>query len=75
MDYGERRIPYDQRPFGTSSTKGGYSQLLDYCPVYRSYSNGDCTCVATDPSVGLSCHIWKISMRVPCVAQAQVRLL
>lgn len=24
-------------------TLGGYSELLDYCPVYRAYSNGHCT--------------------------------
>ena len=33
----------NQRHFGAGSTLGGFSPLLDYCPVYRAYSNGDCT--------------------------------
>lgn len=36
-------LPPHQRYFGESSTLGGFSELLDYCPVYRAYSNGGCT--------------------------------
>ena len=43
MSYDPKRIPEHQRHFGKGSTLGGYSPLLDYCPVYRAYSNGDCT--------------------------------
>ena len=43
VSYEPRQIPTSLRPFGPSSTYGGYSPLLDFCPVYRSYANGDCT--------------------------------
>ena len=35
-------LPAAQRYFDDAH-RGGYSELLDYCPVYRSYANGDCT--------------------------------
>ena len=37
------KMPKSQHYFGQSSSLGGFSDLLDYCPVYREYSNGDCT--------------------------------
>ena len=36
-------LPEPMRYFDSSSALGGYSALLDYCPVYRAYSNGHCT--------------------------------
>ena len=35
-------LPAARRYFETSPRLGGYSALLDYCPVYRPYSNGHC---------------------------------
>ena len=35
-------LPPEHQYFG-SPHRGGYSELFDHCPVYRSYSNGDCT--------------------------------
>ena len=29
-------------PKGGETTRGGFSPLLDYCPVYRSYGDGNC---------------------------------
>lgn len=37
--YGEGSLPKNQQ-YGIGN---GFSPLLDYCPVYRTYSNGDCT--------------------------------
>ena len=38
----QKPLPVDQQYFA-DPYRGGFSELLDYCPVYRSYSNGDCT--------------------------------
>lgn len=43
-------LPADERYFAGSPSVGGYSQMIDYCPVYRAYSNGDCTGVDNAPA-------------------------
>ena len=35
-------LPVADRHFADSH-RGGFSELLDYCPTYRTYSNGECT--------------------------------
>lgn len=49
-------LPSDERYFAHDGGLGGYSQMLDYCPVFRAYSNGDCTDTANAPG-GLSPQI------------------
>jgi len=39
-------LPARFQYFASNPELGGYSQMLDYCPVYRAYSNGNCA----DPS-------------------------
>ena len=34
-------LPYGMRHF-TDAYQGGFSELLDYCPVYRAYEDGAC---------------------------------
>ena len=36
-------LPAGQRYFAGQPNKGGFSQLLDFCPVSRAFANGDCT--------------------------------
>ncbi|KAJ1624123.1 hypothetical protein T492DRAFT_912026 [Pavlovales sp. CCMP2436] len=43
------RLPADERYFPDDFSLAGYSQMLDYCPVYRAYSNGDCTDRSNSP--------------------------
>ena len=38
----ESPLPAYERYVG-DAYHGGFSSLLDHCPVYRPYSNGDCT--------------------------------
>jgi hypothetical protein len=42
-------LPADERYFEREPELGGYSQMIDYCPVFRAYSNGDCTDVSNAP--------------------------
>lgn len=35
-------LPPSYRYFEGHPTLGGYSEMLDFCPVYRAYSNGNC---------------------------------
>lgn len=43
-------LPEELRYFAPADqTLGGYSQMLDYCPVFRAYSNGDCTDATNAP--------------------------
>jgi hypothetical protein len=37
-----KSLPEEHRYFA-DPYQGGFSELLDYCPVYRSFGNGDCT--------------------------------
>eukprot|EP00965_Chrysotila_dentata_P049938 1654861-Pleurochrysis_carterae.AAC.2 len=36
-------IPEGRRYFSDDPLRGGFSPLLDFCPVFRAFSNGDCT--------------------------------
>ena len=42
-DLGPRALPRGRRYVPTQPTWGGFSLLMDYCPVTRAYADGDCT--------------------------------
>lgn len=42
-------LPAREQYFARDPTLGGYSEMLDFCPVLRAYSNGDCTDEANAP--------------------------